>query len=160
MYCPKCSQPNAEDVRFCRACGEDLTLIAQAMSKHLPVVLASKLDQHIARKNNRMRRDGVLTGVSGLFLLLSGIWQLVSNPGAWLPAVLMMVGSLILFLASGWDLLAYKRSLSRAGRDAQLPSAATTTELEAETPLQLSQPSVTEETTRNLDPARRSGDLA
>src|SRR5713226_2679991 len=143
MYCPKCAEPNSEDVKFCRACGEDLTIIAQAMSRHLPVTLVSKLDDYVGRKNERMRRDGILTGFSGVFLLVSGIWQLVSNPAAWLPAVFMLV-------VSTWDMLAYKRTQSRNSRDARLSSVAATGELKEHEPRQIP-PAVTENTTRRLD---------
>jgi hypothetical protein len=75
MYCPKCANQNDEDVRFCRACGENLTFVAQAMSRHMPVMLVSKLDNYLERKHERLRRDIMLTGVSGSFLQLSGLWQ-------------------------------------------------------------------------------------
>jgi len=153
MYCPKCAEPNSEDVKFCRACGEDLTIIAQAMSRHLPVTLVSKLDEYVGRKNERMRRDGILTGFSGVFLLVSGIWQLLSNPSAWLPAVFMFVGALIMLIVSMWDMLAYKRSRSRSSQDARLPSAAATGELKEHEPRQIP-PAVTENTTRRLDMRR------
>src|SRR5712664_1613461 len=106
MYCPKCAEPNSEEVRFCRACGENLTVIAQAMSKHMPMMLISRLDEYLARKNERLRRDGIMTGLSGLFLLISGIWQVASNAGASLPAVFMFAGALIMFMMSLWDILA------------------------------------------------------
>jgi hypothetical protein len=161
MYCPKCAQPNGDEAKFCRACGENLTAFAQAMSKHLPVMLASKLDEHIERKDNRLRRDGVMTGLSGIFLLLSGVWSMASNPAAWLPAVLMFVGALILLLASGWDMLAYWRSKSRNTKDARLPPPVETGKLEASSPPQIPQASVAEQTTRQLDRvAGRSGELS
>jgi zinc-ribbon domain len=150
MYCPKCAEPNSEDVKFCRSCGEDLTIIAQAMSRHLPVMLVSKLDEYVERKNERMRRDGILTGFSGVFLLVSGIWQLASNPGAWLPAAFMFLGALIMLMASMWDMLAYKRTRSRDVRNRGLPSAPETGELKEPEP-RLIPPGVTENTTRHLD---------
>lgn len=151
MYCPKCAEPNGEDVKYCRACGEDLTVIAQAMSRHLPVMLVSKLDDYVERKNERMRRDGILTGLSGVFLLISGIWQLSSNPGAWLPAAFMFLGALIMLIASMWDMLAYKRTRSRDVRNGRLPSAAKTGELKEHAPRQIPPAGVTEDTTRRLD---------
>jgi len=47
-------------------CGENLTVVAQAMSRHLPVRLVSKLDDYLGRKHERLKRDSVLTGLSGL----------------------------------------------------------------------------------------------
>src|SRR3989442_653141 len=61
MYYPQCAEPNGQEVKFCRACGEDLTIIAQAVARHLPVMLVSKLDKYVERKDERMRRDGMLT---------------------------------------------------------------------------------------------------
>ncbi len=151
MYCPKCAEPNSEDMKFCRACGEDLTIIAQAMARHLPVRLVSKLDEYVERKNERMRRDGILTGLSGLFLLISGIWQVASSPGAWLPAAFMFVGALIMLMVSTWDMLAYKRSRSRDAQNARTGSTAETGELRDHSSRQNSLTGVTEHTTQHLD---------
>src|SRR2546427_615277 len=93
MYYPQCAEPNGEEVKFCRACGEDLTIIAQAVARHLPVMLVSKLDKYVERKDERMRRDCMLTGFSGVFLLISGIWRLVSNPGGVAFCCLYVCGS-------------------------------------------------------------------
>jgi hypothetical protein len=152
MYCPKCAAANSEDVKFCRACGEDLTIIAQAMARHLPVRLVSRLDEYVERKSERMRRDGILTGLSGAFLLISGFWQLASNPGTWLPAAFMFLGALIMLMASMWDMLAYKRARSRKAQDAQPTSGTETGELREYAPRQIPLAGVTEDTTRRLDP--------
>ena len=37
MYCPNCGAQAADETKYCRACGQSLTLIAQAMMKSLPV---------------------------------------------------------------------------------------------------------------------------
>lgn len=55
MYCPRCGAQNADATKFCRACGDDLSIVAQAMTRHLPAVLADKLDAYLVRKNERIR---------------------------------------------------------------------------------------------------------
>ncbi len=37
MYCPKCGAQAAGDTKYCRACGQSLTLISQAMTKPSPI---------------------------------------------------------------------------------------------------------------------------
>jgi len=37
MYCPKCGAQAADETKYCRACGQGLTLVSQAMMKSLPV---------------------------------------------------------------------------------------------------------------------------
>src|SRR5262245_2923812 len=37
MYCPNCGAQAADETKYCRACGQSLTLISQAMMKSLPV---------------------------------------------------------------------------------------------------------------------------
>ena len=149
MYCPKCAAPNDDDVRFCRVCGENPTVVAQAMSRHLPVMFVSKLDNYLERKHERLRRDSLLTGLSGLFLLVSGIWQWAHAAG-W-PTIFMLLGALILFLASTWDLFAFKRSqIRKAQRTESLPRALA--DESSATTRQLIGASVTEQTTRFLDP--------
>ena len=37
MHCPNCGAQAADETKYCRACGQSLTLIAQAMMKSLPV---------------------------------------------------------------------------------------------------------------------------
>ena len=152
MYCPHCAAPNNNDVRFCRACGENLTVVAQAMSQHLPVRLVSKLDGYLERKHERLRRDSYLTGLSALFLLLSGIWQW-THAGGW-PTAFMLSGALILFLVSAWDLLAYKRSQTRRAQNKELPSRTQPVELPETTVRNLAATSVTDQTTRLLDQAK------
>jgi len=36
MYCPKCATQNAEDTKFCRSCGSNLSLVPQALTGRLP----------------------------------------------------------------------------------------------------------------------------
>src|SRR4051794_29164161 len=36
MFCPSCGAQNIEDAKFCRGCGENISLVPQAMTGHLP----------------------------------------------------------------------------------------------------------------------------
>jgi uncharacterized membrane protein YvbJ len=36
MYCPKCGAQAVDETKYCRACGQSLTLVWQAMMKSLP----------------------------------------------------------------------------------------------------------------------------
>ena len=40
MFCPKCGSETAGDVKFCRTCGTDLSLVSHALTGQLPVHLA------------------------------------------------------------------------------------------------------------------------
>ncbi len=155
MYCPKCAEPNADDTKFCRACGENLTVVAQAMSKHLPVVLVSKLDEYLERKDERIRRDSIITGVGGILFLINGILQLVFTSGDWFLAIFLFFCALVMFAASMWDMLAFKRISSRNINGENSLSTANTAELESNSPPQISPSSVTENTTRHLDRVRQ-----
>jgi hypothetical protein len=50
MYCPKCGAQAADETKYCRACGQSLTLISQAMMKSF---LMDKEDQQKLEKDIR-----------------------------------------------------------------------------------------------------------
>jgi len=121
------------------------------MSKHLPVVLVSKLDEYLGRKDERIRRDSLITGGAGVLFLINGILQLVFSSGDCVLAIFLFFSAFVMFAASMWDLLAYKRISSRTIKSANPLSSAKTGELQSYSPPQISPPSVTEDTTWHLD---------
>ncbi len=151
MYCPKCGAQNDQGAKFCRGCGENLKVISQAMSKRLPIILASKMDAYLERKNERIRRDSVLAALNGCVFLFLGIRQLLSGAGglsfggSWFP---ILFGCFML-LHGLWDHMVYKRSLtSELGatrRTAPGPHHSSH--------FLLTPPSITESTTHHLDTA-------
>jgi len=54
MFCPKCATQNAEEAKFCRACGTDISLVPQAVSGALAERLAA--DDYETRYDGRRRR--------------------------------------------------------------------------------------------------------
>lgn len=151
MYCPKCGESNGEGTKFCRACGENLKVVEQAMMGHLPVVLASKLDAYIERKNERLRRDGIGSAVLGGCFVLLGISELMKGTGIFGTGGILLLFALFMFLVSIWDMMAYKRSLNpKSARSGSL-SILSDGEVAPRYPSQLEPPpSVTESTTRTL----------
>ena len=160
MYCPKCGEANVEGARFCRACGEDLSVIAQVMARRLPASFLGRLDAYLARKNERLRRDSIVGAVGGtafLFICLNHL--LVQREGLSFNVVFTFLCSLFMFLWAGWDYLVYRRSLSPHA-PAGPPAAASDTKELAPKPagvLGLADPpqSVADQTTRQLDPVER-----
>jgi predicted RNA-binding Zn-ribbon protein involved in translation (DUF1610 family) len=106
LYCPKCGASNSEKVKYCRRCGENLKILSQTMAWHLPVVLASKLDEVVENKSERFRRDGILSFLVGLLFFVFFGWR-------WFNGNLDVVVLFIVPFQIGWgiwELLAYKRS--------------------------------------------------
>ncbi len=48
MYCPQCASAHQEDVKFCRNCGANLSLIEQALSGDLPSSQVARPRRHSA----------------------------------------------------------------------------------------------------------------
>ena len=108
MYCPKCATANADDAKYCRACGLDLSVVAQAIEKRLPGRLIEKLDSYVRRKNERMRRDSILNAIFTLFGFGFVLHSL--SAGLWSSAVLFSILACGSAIWAVWDYLAFVRS--------------------------------------------------
>jgi hypothetical protein len=151
MYCPKCGIQNSDETRFCRGCGENLKVISQAMSRRLPVILASKMDAYLERKNERFRRNSIIAAVAGCFWLLYGVRALVTGVGT-IAGFPIVMGCLTL-LWGLWEHLVYKRSLSMDVRVARMRATDTINKLPPHPAAQIVGPpaSINEFTTQHLD---------
>jgi len=151
MYCPKCGIQNNDETRFCRSCGENLKVISQAMSRRLPVMLASKMDSYLERKNSRIRRDSLYSIFSGSIFTISGLY-LAFTTGDWARYFVFVVIGCIALVWGLWDHMVYKRSQSLDVRVLRGPPTAD--ELSPPDTAQLVEPiaSITESTTQRLDP--------
>ena len=91
MYCPQCAIPNAEDVKFCRACGTGLESVALALSgKPVP---PTKADTN--KVEPKTAEDWMAKGIEGV----SGITR-----GSILLAVSLLIGAaMALFIPSTFD---------------------------------------------------------
>ena len=55
MFCPRCAAQNADDAKFCRACGTDISLVPQAVTGQLAERLNREDDDS---RGGRRRRRG------------------------------------------------------------------------------------------------------
>ena len=172
MYCPRCGVENpAEDVKFCRACGEDLWLTSQALGKRIGWTdfLNNRLDNMLAGRYGLSARDGGINIFIGIAGLVPTVYYMLTGQGA---LVVWVVVSLSLLLGVGvgvYDVVIYRRSVKGFPRDVdRVPGDLSIFKDEARTaeidspgpPAALAPPSVTESTTRHLEPRRRESDTA
>ena len=146
---------NDDETKFCRGCGENLKLISQAMSKRLPVILASKMDAYLERKNERFRRNSIIALVSGCFWLLYGVGPLVTGLGT-IAGFPIIMGCLLL-LWGLWEYMVYQRSLYTDVRAPRMRATDTTNELMPDHAARIVEPlpSPTEFTTDKLEVTRK-----
>jgi predicted RNA-binding Zn-ribbon protein involved in translation (DUF1610 family) len=128
LYCPKCGASNSEKVKYCRGCGENLKVVAQAMRRNLSVMLVSKFDEYLEQKSELFRRSSIGYFLSGIVFL--GIFSKyligyeVKDDLLFLVFILtyIFVFSFSCFGIGVWNMLAYKRSLALHSKSAKLLS--------------------------------------
>src|ERR1043166_4810815 len=91
MYCPHCGTQNLSETKYCRSCGRDLRLVAQAITKSIPLLIAQRVDDAIDRgrggwrsyqlfrSENRRPFAQALMGLSALFVV---VWILMLGHGS------------------------------------------------------------------------------
>jgi hypothetical protein len=164
MYCPNCATPNADDTKFCRSCGSNLSLVPQALTGQLPEASSHRLSRRESRRERRLRRDFEHGGPA---TLANGITKTFTGFG-----FLLVAFAIFAFMPSGhywwfWLLIPAFATLGKGV--AEIVSArystptlngAPQTRISPPTPVaeipQRSEPfyppsSVTEQTTRQLD---------
>lgn len=158
MYCPKCATQNNDDTKFCRSCGTNLSLVPQALTGRLPE----------APSGRRSRREGrhdfdhggpanianaitkIFMGIG--FLFVAGASFLFAPAGRiwwfWMliPAFAML-GKGVAELVS----LKYGSSIGPGTAQTTMPPAQPAREIPPPNETSYPPPSVTEQTTRQLD---------
>ena len=174
MYCPKCAAQNVDDVKFCRVCGTNLSLVPQALTGQLPEAPA---DHRHGRQRGRDREHGgppnighgITKAFVGLGFLMVALALSVSPAGRfwWYWMLIPAFGSLGKGIA---EIVSFKYAQNQLqGQQNQpvsqpqltpppspMPRVRNTGELEPPPPAYnpLPPPSVTEGTTRHLDPRK------
>jgi zinc ribbon protein len=153
MYCPKCATQNAEDTKFCRSCGSNLSLVPQALTGRLPDAPSGK------RRRRDLEHGGPASLANGITKLFVGLGFLlvslalgVSNAGRgwWFWMLIPAFASLGKGVAEIVS-VKYGQNLTQGTSQVAMPPAARTGELPPRNDVLFAPPSVTEQTTRQLD---------
>src|SRR2546423_6553677 len=155
MYCPKCAAQNETDAKFCRTCGQELTLVSQAMNRSASMVLVSQVGNELNLYKELRRKPSITRGAYfaaiGLILLIVNFLIILIYGGAHFSlASGMNVLLAFFFLGKGiGELVKYNRSFALEAKDGREGPSSTT---QALSPAQTSLPlSITESTTQRLD---------
>ncbi len=159
MHCPNCGTQASTAQRFCRTCGLELQAIQQIVERQLS---GFKPAQNLASQRARLAWQlffGVFVMFAGAGLLALDKRHVLGAPAGLIGLLLTMGGPLLALHAVLAPLLYPQKSTRQRPQPAEQLAADTTSKL-ALTPGAESVASVTEHTTRTLEPvAAKSGDL-
>lgn len=156
MYCPTCATPNAEDTKFCRSCGTNLSLVPQALTGRLPDAPSQK------RRNHHREDEGPATVANGITKAFMGVGFLLVSFGAFffapagriwwfwmlIPAFAML-GKGVAEIVSA----RYGPNLTQGTTQPVLQPVTRPSVSPPHNEVHFPPPSVTEQTTRQLDPS-------
>jgi hypothetical protein len=168
MYCPKCAGQNADDAKFCRVCGSDLSFVSQAMNGR------PSTQPQIGHNTGQMAPLGIdparlpsvqkaiMNGFIGLGFLAVALVLMFTEEvwGIWLliPAFAMIGKGVATFMSLR---LAQNESYRQAAPLTGAPEQNTPRTGELVPPpsypqYQIPPPSITEGTTKIIDPTARN----
>ena len=159
MFCPNCGSQNADGTKFCRTCGANLSLVPQALTGQLTE------DRHERRGRKRHRRDegppnlahGINATFMGLGFLCVALSIALFFPGGRFWWFWLLIPAFTGLGRGVAEIVSAKTALNQMKGNqpttASMPPRRVTGELPPEPPsYQMPPPSVTEQTTRHLDP--------
>jgi zinc-ribbon domain len=173
MFCPNCSAQIEETQKYCRSCGTDVSLVSQALKGQLPSSDAFGTHREYRRRLRERRREdkrppGIegavrtfFTGIGFIFVSFAAL-EFAPAGGIWwfwllIPAFSCMGAGIGQFLKLREQRRQQQGSQidSTPGQPAFTSPTARMPEISAQTPsAPPSSSSVTEHTTKNLDPSR------
>ncbi len=151
MYCPNCGKENPEGRRFCRSCGLSLQAIAPALAGESP---ASKSEESSVQPVSRLQAAWQNPLVYALLLIVLGIAVAVVGDKTLSSQTTHDIGTIIALLGVG--LLGLKGVMMIVAPPRPSPPAKRVMQVEQTSELKpallsTEPPSVTENTTRQLD---------
>jgi zinc ribbon protein len=157
MYCPKCATENSDETKFCRSCGSNLSLVPQALTGRFPEARSGRRrhrNRDLEPASPAALANGITKAFMGLGFLFVSLAVFAFAPAGriwwfWLliPAFTML-GKGISEIVS----FKYGPNLTQETNKPAMSPAARTGELPPGNQAVFPPASVTEQTTRHLDP--------
>jgi zinc-ribbon domain len=154
MYCPKCATQNSDDTKYCRACGSNLSLVPQALTGQLPTQ-----SRHRRKDFERGGPANLANGISKLFMgagfLLVSFACFFFAPAGRIWWFWMLIPAFAMLGKGIAEIVSAKFTPNQPHGFTQqvAPPATPTGELRPSNEVYFPPGSVTEQTTRHLDPS-------
>jgi zinc-ribbon domain len=155
MYCPNCGKENPEGRRYCRSCGLSLQAIAPTLAGEPPIVIDDRSPKPINRFQAAWQNPfiyALLLIVLGIIIGVVGERPLRSQTARDIGSIIALMGVGLLGLKGVMMIVAPPR---RSAPAKGVTQAEQTSELKRAL-LAAEPPSVTENTTRQLDASAKS----
>lgn len=151
MYCPNCGKENPEGRRFCRSCGLSLQAIAPALASESP---SASAEESSVQPFSRFQAGWQNPFIYALLLIVLGITVAVVGDKALSSQTTQDIGTIIALLGVG--LLGLKGVMMIVAPPRPSPPAKRVMQVEQTSELKprvlsAEPPSITENTTRQLD---------
>ena len=152
MYCPNCGKDNSNEQRFCRSCGLSLQVISQVLGNEPSASESDDISIEIIKREQKKWQNPFMYG----FLMLTlGIIIVIFGKTLLGEQLVADIGTVMAFLGIG--LLGFKGVSLMLSQSSSSPQSKALPEGEATTKLPPASqfgtlPSVTEHTTRHLEP--------
>lgn len=154
MYCPNCATQNAAETKYCRSCGANLSLVPQALTGQLPQERSSRRHRR-GRDNHPPSLEQGITKVFmgvGFVMVAAGAFFFAPAGHNWwfwllIPAFAML-GRGVAEIVGSWK---SPPALPPISQTAMPPHVGRTGEFPPRSDAVFAPPSVTEDTTRQLD---------
>ena len=167
MYCPNCSRQTVAKEKFCRSCGMNLQVVSQEISEHLNTVESGerpveRIDIKAGeREREQLKKSLALAAIAAILAISVQVGHMTGP--AQIPFIILMS---LLLLRSVFVRTGFAKYLPKflnppttlpkrqSPQAIELPPAATTSDLLSASQLE-PMVSITEPTTRTLEPALR-----